>query len=392
MGYAIKNNIKVAIKEEVTEGTFVVPAAGSDFVQLLGDGASMEPSKELLERDLIGGGLSAATPRTGLWSVSGQLNVEMKSNGTEGNAPEYGLLLEGCLGTTRAAVTKTSSDADGGTYSDVVICFATADVGVYNVGDILHIKRAGAHHISPITDITGTEVTLLVADPAGAFVDGLVVSALTTYLPADEDHKAISVSRYIEDAVLEKAAGCKITSMGMEGFTTGQMGKFAFGFEGLTTDRIVSANALTPSFDTALPPIVLSACVYQDGVNMPVNDVAFSVENELGFITSTCSEQGKISSRVTKRTITGSVNPYKQNDSVAQWEKFEANTEYSIFGFAKVPSATTGEYSDIVAFYMPYCVTTEIAESEKDGLLQDGLSFTAGGGNQQETEIFVTFI
>lgn len=391
MGYSIKNNIKVAIKEEVTEGTFVPAAAGGDFIQLLADGATMEPSKELLERDLLGGGLSAATPRTGLFSVTGQLSVEMKSNGTEGAAPEYGLLMEAALGNTRAAVTKTSSDADGGTYSDTVICIATADVGVYAVGDILHIQRSGANHTSPITGISSNEVTLLVADPAGAYVDGLVVSAVKTYYPADEDHKAISVSRYIEDAVLEQAAGCKVNSFALENFTTGQLAKWSFGFEGLSTDRSVSAIGYTPTFDAALPPIILSACIYQDGVELPVNEIAFSVENELGFITSTCSSTGKISSRVTKRTITGTINPYKQDDSVAQWDKFDGNTEYSLFGSARVPGAT-GEYSDIVAFYMPYCISTEIAEADQDGVLQDSISFTAGGGSAQADEIFICFI
>ena len=392
MGYSIKNNIKIAIKEEVTEGTFVAPSTGGDFIQLLGDGATMEPAKELLERDLLGGGLSAASPRTGLWSVTGQLNVEMKSNGTEGNAPEYGLLMEAALGNTRSVVTKTSSDADGGTYSDTVICIATADIGVYSVGDIVHIQRSGGNHISPITAIGANEVTILIPDPAGAFVDGLVISAITTYYPADDSHKSVSVSRYIEDAVLEKAAGCKINSMAMEGFTTGQMAKWAFGFEGLSTDRIVSANAITPTFDSSLPPIILSACVYQSGVLLPINDLAFSMENELGFITSTCAEQGKISSRVTKRSITGSINPYKQDDSVAQWSKFESNSEYSIFAYAAVPTGVDGEYGDIVAFYMPFCVSTELAEADKDGVLQDSISFTAGGGTNQTDEIFISFI
>lgn len=392
MGYSILNNVKVAIKPEVTEGTFVVPTAGSDFIQVLASGASMDASKELLERDLLGGGLSKASPRTGLWSVSGSINVEAKANGTEGDAPEYGLLLEGGLGATRSGVTKTSSDVDGGTYSDNVICFANADVGIYNVGDAITIKRAGGYFTSHIVDISGTEVFLLDTDPAGAFVDGLEVSAFTTYLPADTGHKAISISRYIEDAVLEKAVGCKVKDVKLTGFETGQMCSWEIGFEGLFPDRIVSANALTPAFDTALPPIVLSACVWQDDVQLPVNSFDFAISNELGFISSTCAEKGKIASRVTGRTITGSCTPYKSNTDVDQWDKFQYNTEYALSGYMYVPSTTAGEYGDVVAFFLPHCISTEISESDKDGILQDAISFSAGGGSDLETEIYITFI
>ena len=389
MGYSIKNNTKIAIMEEVTEGTFVVPASGSNFIQAIADGVSMDPSKELLERDLLGAGLSKETPRTGLWSVSGTISVEAKANGVEGEAPEYGLLLESGLGNKRSAVTKTSSDTDGGTYSDTVICFDLVDVDVYNVGDTLLIKRAGEFHRSPIKSIAGNEVTLLVADPAGAFVDGLEVGALTTYLPADEDHKAVSISKYIEDAVLESAVGCKVKSIAFSGFETGAMAKFDFGFEGLYPDRAVSANALTPSFDTALPPIVLGACLYQDGVAVEVNSFDFSVENELGFITSTCNIKGKTASRVTSRMVSGNFLPYKQNDDVDQWDLFEANSEFSIHAFMYVPSSVDGEGGDYVSVYIPVATTTEIGEGDKDGVLQDTIAWKTGGAG---TEIYITFI
>ena len=392
MGYAILNNIKLAIKEEVIEGNFVAPSTGADFIQVSGGAPGMEPSKELIERDLLGGGLSKATPRTGLWSVSGSINVEAKAAGTEGGAPEYGLLMESGLGSKRSGVTKTTSDADGGTYSDKILCFATADMSNFHKGDTLLVKRASHYHLSPIASVSGNEVTLLIADPQGDFVDGLEVAAFTTYIPADTGHKAISISRYIEDAVLEKAVGCKVKDIKLNGFETGKTATWEFGFEGLFPEREVSANSITPAYDSALPPIVLSACVYQDGVSLPVNTMDFNISNELGFITSTCAEKGKISSRITKRTIAGNLTPYKANDAVAQWDKFKNNTEYSVFGYMYVPSTTSGEYGDVVAFYMPYCVTSQIGEGDKEGVLQDTLAFSAGGGSNLDTEIYITFI
>lgn len=397
MGYSIKNNTKVAIMPEVTEGTFVGPTGGTDFIQVKSDGFSLEQTKEVLERSLLGGGLGMATPRTGMWEVTGEIGVEFKANGTEGAAPEYGLLMESAFGDVRSAVTKMSSDADGGTYSATKICFANADKNNFAVGDVVMTKRAGAYHISPISAVDNTDnqvsITLLVADPAGAYVDGIAVSAVTTYLPADEDHPSFSVSKYIEDAILEQAAGCKCTGVSLEGFTTGQIASWNFSFDGLNTDRSVSANALTPSFDTALPPIILEACVYQAGVKVAVNEVALSVENELGLITSTCASSGKISSRVTGRKITGSFNPYKSNADVANWTLFKNNTEFSLFLVAKVPTSTAGQYKDVIGIYMPKCIITEMGEADQDGVLQDELSFSATAGSDQSTpEIYVSFI
>ncbi len=389
MGYSIRQNTKIAIKEETTEGTFVPASTGSDFIQVTADGLTMDVSKDQLERDLLGNGLAGVKSRSGMWNVSGGIKTEMKANGTEGEAPEYGLLMESCLGASRSVVTKTSDDTEGGTYSTTVICMAAADVALYSVGDIISVKVAGDYHTSPIVSIATNELTLLVAAD-NAFVDGLEVAALITYLPAESGHKSISVSKYIEDSILEQAAGCKVKSMSMEGFTTGAQAFLNFAFEGLSTDRSVSANSITPTFDAALPPIILEACVYQDGIAIAVNDVTFSIENELGFIKNTCSESGKTSSRITKRSIKGTINPYKQDDSVANWTKFKYDTSFSIYFSAKVPTGVDGEYKDIVACYMPECTISTIGEGDLDGILQDTLEFNVS--ENSIGEFFLSFI
>ncbi len=388
MGFAIKNNNKVAIKAEVTEGTFTAPTVGSDFIQLPVDGFSMESSKEIIERDLLGQGLTATKNRTGMWSVSGSAKVEMKANGTEGEEPEFGLLMESALGEKRSSATVTSSDADGGTYSTSVICIDSADESSFAVGDMITIKIAGGFHTSPILSVESNEIELLVAAPL-AFIDGLEIMAFTTYKPAESGHKSVSFSKYIEDAILEQAAGCRIKSLSLEEFSTGKLAFFNFGFEGLSTDRTVSANAITPEYDTALPPIILEACVYQDGVKIAVNDVSFSVENSLGFITSTCEKQGKLSSRVTKRTIKGSLNPYKSDSDVNNWDKFKNDESFSIYFSAKVPTGITGEYKDVVAVYMPICTSTSLGEADQDGVLQETIEFSVSGISNDE--IFISF-
>lgn len=400
MGFTIKENTKVAVEVEVTEGTHVDPTSGASFIQPLSDGLEITPAKELLDRNNLNASIGKSTPRTGLQSVTGTIPVEMKAQGTaEGGEPEYGPLLEGCLGTKRTVTTTTMSDADdagGNAYSDTIIRLADADAGKYNVGDVVVTKRVGAFHTSPIASVNNTpgqvEIVLEVADPAGAYVDGIEIAALTTYFTANSGHPSLSITKYVEDAVKELATGAKCTSMSLNNFTTGQLADMGFGFEGLSFSRALEAPAFTPSFDPALPPVILEACVYQNGNKIAINELTLSVENTLGFITSTCEPSGKQGSRITERTVSGTINPYKQDDNIDDFNRFNSNETFSLFARAYNPTSTDGEYEEVVSFYLPSCLITEIGEADQDGVLQETLTFSANRGSDgSQEEVYVSF-
>lgn len=396
MSIAVKDTTVFAVEVEVTENVYVAPSAATSYVQTLSDGAEMTPAKELLERSIFNGSIGKTTPRTGTRTVSGSMPVEMRAASTEGDAPEYDALLRSALG-SRTQITATTIDAtdSGGTHTTSRAYLPDADAGKYSVGQVVTIKKAGAYHTSPISakSDTGGDVYIDLLVPAGATIaDSEVIMAVSVYTVADAGHPSLSISKYIEQAVLEKATGCRVSSMALEGFTTGQLASFNFGFEGMDFDRSVTAQPHTPSYSSAEPPIILEACVYQDSTNLPVNEISFSVENTLGFATSTCSPNGRISGRATERSVSGSINPYKQDDSVAQFTKFKNNTEFSLFATAKLPTAVAGEFGQVVSFYMPSCITTELGESDQDGLLQEDISFTSGRGTAGTTnEIYVCF-
>lgn len=396
MAIGVKDNTTYAVEIEDTENTYKAPTAATSYVQTLADGAEMTPAKELLERDIFNGSIGKTTPRTGIRTVTGSLPVEMRAASTEGDAPEYDALLRSALGSRRQVTATTADDTDSATpHTASRIYLLNADASKYNVGDIITVEVAGDYHTSPITAVSNTPgdvyVDLLVAADA-AFTDGDIIQAVSTYVTADSGHPSLSVSKYIETTVLEQATGCRVNSMALENFTTGQLASWNFGFEGMDFDRSLTARPHTPSYSDAEPPIILEACVYQDGVQLPVNELSWSVENTLGFATSTCSANGRISGRVTERTISGSLNPYKQDDSVAQFTRFKNNTEFSIFGTAKIPSATAGEYSQVVSFYLPSCIVTELGEADQDGLLQEEISFSAGRGTDgTNEELYVSF-
>ena len=398
MALTVKDNTKIAVEIEDTEGVYKAPTAGTSFVQTLSDGTEMSPSKELLDRQIFNGSIGSPTPRTGIQSVSGALPVEMRAGEVEGEAPEYDALMRSALGSRRQSTSEVTTETG---HTTTVINIGDADIASFNVGDSVLIKEAGAFHVSPIIAVDPTpaaaNITLLV--PAAAPPsDNVVIAKFTTYTVANSGHPSLSISKYLEDAVLESSTGSRVTELSMENFTTGQLANWNFGFEGLAYNRTLTPPPFQPDYQDALPPIILQACVFVDGVSVEVNEFSFTVSNELGFKTATCSPNGRTSSRPTVRTVTGTLNPYKEDDDVSIYDKFACNTEFSIFAYALVPTScvpgqAATEYSEVVAIYIPSAIVTELGETDQDNLLQDAISFQAGqGSDSSENEIYITTI
>ena len=397
MANSVKDTTVYAVEVEVTEGTYVPPASAStSYVQVLSDGGEMTPAKDLLERNIFTGSIGKVTPRVGMKSVTGALPTELRASDVEGDAPECDALMRSALG-SRRQVTATTIDAtdSAGVHTTTKAYLADADGSKYSVGDMVTIQVSGDFHTSPVTAVSATVGDSFIewlVPAASAVSDADVIAAVSTYVTADSGHPTLSISKFIEAARLEQASGCRVNSLAMENFSTGQLASWNFGFEGLDFDQSLTAQPHTPDYDNSLPPIILSACVYQDGVQVHVNELSFSMENTLGFVTSTCSPNGKISGRVTARVVTGSFNPYKQDDDVTNFDNFNDNVSFSLFGFAMIPSAVAGEYGQVVSFYMPNCLSTEISESDQDGMLQENISFSANrGGSGTEEEIYISF-
>jgi hypothetical protein len=382
MGYTVKKNIKIAVKEETTEGTYIAPASGADFVQAQEDGIELTGSKDTLELNVIGTGLSNVAPRVGLESAAGSIGVYMKAGSSATAEPEYGVMVESLLGTKRSSVAITSGTSHTTTLINVS---STADL---KIGDIVVVKESGDYHTSPIASlVTNTSITLLIAGD-NAFSDSVEIEAFTTYVPADDSHPSYSVSKYVEDEVLEQAVGCKTTSLSVESFSTGQIASIKMGFEGADYSRSLTTIPYSPTYDTSETPIILDACIYQDGVKIEVNDFTLNVENTVGWIKDTCD--GKTSSRITNRVVSGTINPYKQDNSIADFTKFDANTSFSLFITSHNPSSTTGEYSENFSFYLPECTITELGEGDIDGVLTEAISFSGNTVDGSIKELYIS--
>lgn len=391
----LRNTTVIGVEVEVTEGTYVAPSAATSYVQPLADGFELSPAKELIERNILTSSIGKVTPRTGLKSVSGSLPVEFRASGTEGGTTDFDPLLRAALGNRRQILTQTTSGT-GHTVSEIQLDAAT--VLKFAVGDMIIVLEAGDHTVHVVTarDLgVGTEsITILPARDV-APSDNVVISRTTTYFPANSGHPTLSLSYYWGNEIRETAVGARVSQLSLENFTTGQLAQLNFAFEGLSFDEVDGAAPHTPDFDSALPPLILGACVYQNGTRIKVNTVSMTLANTLGFITSTCNPSGRESSRFTERVINFTIDPYKDDTSVDQFTKFNANEAYSLFLYAYNPSSVTGEIElgSCVAMYLPNCLTTAKVVGDNEGVLIENIEGQATRGESGETEeIYIGFV
>ena len=344
------------------------------------------PAREILTRNNRTGTVETVAGRVGIQSASGTIPVEFKAGSTAGDAAETDLLWRSLLGGRRQITSQVTSKASG--HTTTVIQIEDADIGDFTKNDIILVREAGDFHVSPITAVDPTggaaNITLLVA-AGSAFSGSVVIEKSTIYYPDSANAPTLSITNYLGGEIREKITGARAASAEFNNFTVGQLSDIAFGVEALELDREVGTPVVTPSFDTSVPPVILEACIYQDGNIIDLNSFGLSITNTIGFITSTCEPNGRKSSRITALETGGTLNPYMEDDDVDRFDLFNQNTAFSLFGFAKNNTSTAGEFNEVVAFYMPNCRISELATAVEDDILQDSLTYTAHktDGNDQ---------
>jgi hypothetical protein len=379
----IKANSIFGLEVESTEGTYVAPSAATSYVQLL-EGFEFKPSREVIDRGLITASPGRETPRLGMKSVTAQMPVEMRASGTEGAEPDFDYLLKGALGSRRQNTTAVTARA--GVNTSTVILIEDADISKFAVGDMVLVKASGAHELRPISArATGAGVATITfpfALTAGAPASGVGLSKFSTYYTADTGHISISASYYWANEIRQAAFGCKVSSMSVDNFKTGKVPGLGFTLDGVGFTDINGVAPHTPTYDSGLPPMILNACVWRAGVLTPINDLTLGLKNELGFLTSTCSANGKTGSRVKSREIKGSINPYMDDTTTTYFDDWIAGTEFSLFAYAYNPSSTTGEITmgSVVGIWLPQCFTEELSTADLDGILVNGIGFRATRG------------
>lgn len=371
----------IAVEEESTEGTYVAPQAATSYIQAVNDGTALQTAREILERPVMGSYPGRPTPLMGVKQGTGNIVTEFRASGTEGAAPDFHSLLEGALGSSRTNTSQTSSTS----HTSTVINFA--DASSFNVGDIVMVEESGAFELRPIVSTTGTSITLAFALTNGAPSDSVEVSAYSTYLTAATGHPSLSVSNYIGNTKRKALYGARVSSMSLENYAAGQLATLNFALQGINHSLVDGAAPHTPSYDSGIPPVILSACVYRDGVVMETNDFGLTLTNTWVEKRSTCNANGITGQVLSAREVTGTINPLMDDTTTDRYDDWVGGTEFSLFITAYTPGASGAiSLGSAVAIWLPQCVITELQDGDVSGISSDALTYRATRGSTGGSE------
>lgn len=221
-------NSALAVKEETTEGTPVLPDATTDYLALT-SAFNMAAAFETLTNDELKASIGTSKPILGLEAPTASYDAYVRHSGVEGEAPNYGkTLLKAGFGEERVA--SVEYDTVSATVSAI-----TVDAGEganYKKGDALLIKDpVNGFRIRAVESVSGDELTLgfdLPLAPAA----GVNLGKSVTYAPANEGHPTVSVWHYLGNGgAIQGMAGARVTDLSVT-VDAGQLITASYSLEG----------------------------------------------------------------------------------------------------------------------------------------------------------------
>lgn len=218
------------LKEESVEGTPVVPAAGTDAVELQ-DGFDMSPSYEQLESEVIRASIGKSKSLTGSESPTFEMSHYLKGSGTQGTAPSWGLLAKSLFGAQDTEGTEYATTS-GSTVTSLAITGALANL---IRGQALLIKDPiNGYRIRAVHSLTTNAASPSFQLPTGmAPASGVNLGKAVTYYPANELHPSLTVWNYLGNGgAVQMMSGGRVTEMAIT-CEAGQLINADFSLEGL---------------------------------------------------------------------------------------------------------------------------------------------------------------
>lgn len=260
---------RLAIVTEVTEGTPVSPTSAGEYIALQ-EGYALESAFEVLENAELTGSIGRAKPVLGLENPTVTLSHYVRHSGVEGQAPNFGDLIEGVMG--GKSVASTEYDTVGGSTAGTALVAGTVvvDAGegaTFERGEALLIKDGtNGYKIRNVQSIATDTLTLgfnLAAAPAS----GVNLGKAVLYKPGSA-FPTFSVWDYRGNgAAVQMVAGSRVTEFGIEA-TAGQFVNGNFSMEGLSYyfDPIeITASTDTIDFnDGGVKAATVAAGFYKD--------------------------------------------------------------------------------------------------------------------------------
>jgi hypothetical protein len=237
---------RLAVIEEVTEGTLLDPTAGTNFIPLQ-PGFSFVGEVETLTNDELRGSIGPSPSIQGLEKPVASFTEYLKHSAVEGQAPNYGLVIESCMGSVSSNATERLTAASSTT---TLLKLASGGADFDNptvaLGKAVLVKDGtNGYSIRPVDSRSGNDLTLgfaLAAAPAA----GLGVGKCVSYRQEDSGHPTYSAHLYrANGGALEAIAGCRTESMTMN-LSVGELISLDFNLQGtafyFNPIRITSSN------------------------------------------------------------------------------------------------------------------------------------------------------
>lgn len=229
MPLSMKSSV-VALKKETTQNTVVVPNAAGDFIPIL-DGYNVSASFENLENKELKASIGKPKAVKGFEAPKASIPLYLKHSGTEGTAPNWGVLLESALG----SVSTNSTERLTTTSSTTTLVKLAAGGTDFARGKAMLIKDSamtGGYAIRNVTSMSTNDATLAQA-LASAPQTGMGVGKCVAYAVANNGHPSFTLWDYkANSGAIQMIGGCKCPSFTAT-MTAGQNIQGDFSVEGI---------------------------------------------------------------------------------------------------------------------------------------------------------------
>lgn len=347
---------RLAVIEETTEGTILDPAASTNFIPLQ-PGFEFVPNVASITNEEIRGSIGQSPSIQGLEAPTASFSEYLKHSGVEGQAPNYGLVIESAFGSVSSNATERLTAA-ASTTSLLKLSAGGADFDnpTTALGKAVLVKDGtNGYSIRPVDSRSGNDLTLgfnLPAAPAA----GIGVGKCVSYKCEDSGHPTMSAWLYrANGGAVEAIAGARTTEMAMS-LSVGELINIAFTLNGtafyMNPIRITSStNKLDFTDDDGTFAATIPVAVYKHPHDLAAAiTTAMNTANSGETHTCTFNSTGALAGKFTI-VSTGTVLSLLWNTGANT-----ANTIASKIGFSAAADstgspATTGYNSPTVQSY-----------------------------------------
>lgn len=203
----------LALKKEVTEGVPVVPTSSANAVALQDD-ITADPAFDELENAELKSSIGAAKTIQGNENPTMSFSHYMRASGVEGQAPNFGPLVESFMGAVSTAAVEY--DTVGGSTTSV-LNVDTGEGATFERGEAVLIKDAtNGYRVRCLDSITGDALTAGFQVPV-APASGVNLGKCVLYKPANANHPTLTAWFYLgNQGAIEMVSGARVTGMSLD--------------------------------------------------------------------------------------------------------------------------------------------------------------------------------